>query len=133
MSRKNVTKVKFEKFIKIATKLGMTVKSNKGWTKVFPANGSIKQSFGIPNTKRVTRVELVGFENAEYGVAHPAPSAGTVTQMLNFEQPELLITQAFYKTAKALIEAANVAATPVAEPVVEAPVEQVAELEVAAG
>jgi hypothetical protein len=131
MARKNVTKVKFEKFVRTAEKLGMTVKSNKGFTKVWPANGSIKQSLGIPNTKRVTRVELIGFES-ELAIAHPAPSAGTVTQMLDFGQDEALILRSFYKVSKALCEAATLAAIPVAEPVVEAPVAEV-ELETAVG
>ena len=137
MARK-VTAVKIEKFLATAEKLGMSVKQNKGWTKVFPANGSVKRSLGIPNTKSITRIELVGFESAEFGVAHPKPPAATVTQMLDFAQDEKLILRAFYKVAKSLCEsatkaAAEVAAAAVAEtPAVETseqPAEQVEQVE----
>jgi hypothetical protein len=121
MARK-LTQVSFPKFIKTAEKLGMTVSTKKGWTKVFPANGSVKRSLGIPNTKLVTRIELIGFESTEFGVAHPKPPASTVTQMLDFGQDEKLILRAFFKVAKSLCEAATEAAK-APEAVTEAPVE----------
>lgn len=127
MARK-VTQVKFEKFVKVAEKLGMQVSTKKGETKVFPVGGSAKRSLAIPNTKLVTRIALVGFESAEFGVTHPKPPAATVTQMLDFTQPELLVTKAFYLTCKALIaQVAAEAAIPAEPTVTETPAEQPAE------
>jgi hypothetical protein len=101
MSRKGLTQVQFEKFVKTAQQAGLTLVSKGGWTKAFPPGQTRGKSLGIPNTKLVTRVELVGFEN-ELAVAHPKSPAATVTQVINFVQDEKLILRDFYKVAKFL-------------------------------
>ena len=130
MSRQNLTPVAQTKLLAVVEKLGMTIKTNKGWLKVYPSNGCLKKSLGIPTTKTVTRVELVGFEH-ELAVSHPKPPASTVTQMIDFAQDEKLVLRAFYKTCKHLVDMANkskeVTSTPASSPEVkqeEAPVEQ---------
>jgi len=125
MARKGLTQVQFEKFVQTAEKAGLSLITKGGWTKAYPAGKTRGPALGIPNTKQVTRIELVAFES-EVGIAHPKPPAATVTQMLNFEQDEKLVLRDFYRAAKylaSLVEAEPAvtetpAEAPAAEPVV---------------
>ena len=103
MSRKGLTKVSQEKFLKICEKVGLTVVSNKGWVKCYAPGNTKGLSLGIPQTDDVTRVELVRFtapeELASVVVPHPKPPAKTVEQMIDFSVEEKLILRAFYKLA----------------------------------
>lgn len=103
MSRKGLTAVEQEKLVAVANKLGLNVVTRKGFTKVFAPGATRGAALGIPNTKLVTRVELVGF-TSEAGIPHPKPPAKTVEQMLNFGQEEASILGDFYKAAKKLLE-----------------------------
>lgn len=111
MARK-VTAVKREAFLAICQKLGLCLVDRKGWTKAYKmgedGKPTGKAALGIPMTKSVTRIELVNFEH-ELAVAHPKPPAGSVTQMVNFEQDEKLILGNFYKIAKEGIAQAKAA------------------------
>lgn len=100
MSRKELTKVEKQKLVAIAEKQGLEIVSKKGWTKCYLPG--TKKALGIPNTDQVTRVELVGFES-EVGVAHPAPPAGTVTQMLDFGQEEQMVLRDFAEACRVLM------------------------------
>jgi hypothetical protein len=147
MARKNVAKIPFEKFEKIANQLGMVIVSKGAETKIFApgtdaAKTVRKACIAVPNTKLVTRVEIVNFES-EFAVPHPKPSAKTVTGMINFEQDAKMVLNHTYKTCKAICAAAKAeaekpAVTEVVEPVVteapvEAPVAEAVGAEVAVG
>lgn len=128
MSRKGLTGVKQEKFVIIVQRLGMDIKPNRGWLKCSPKGAGIKRSVGIPTTKSVTRIELIGFTH-ELAVAHPKPPAKTVEQMIDFAQDEKLILQNFYLVCKHLcaahgVKAEGEQAQAPAEPEVEIEVEQ---------
>lgn len=144
MARKNVAKIPFAKFTKIAEKLNMVQVSKKGWTKFYApgtdAEHTVRKAcLAVPNTKSVTIVEVVNFE-APLAIPHPKPSAKTVTGQINFDQSPVMVLSNVYKTCQAInlaaLEAAAVPeATPeVVEVVTEAPAEQPAiEAEVAVG
>lgn len=85
MSRTTLTQVEYSDLIKIANHLGLNVVENKGFTKCYAAGKTKPPALGIPNTTKVTRVELVGFNHA-VGIAHPKPPAKTVEQMLDFSK-----------------------------------------------
>jgi len=89
MARK-LTQVQHDDLIKIAENLGLEIVENKSFTKCYKP-GSRRQAVGVPNTRSVTRVELVGFTHNR-GIAHPKPPAKTVEQMLDFDKglPEIL-------------------------------------------
>jgi hypothetical protein len=103
MARKDVTPVKQEALLAVIQKLGMATVARKGWIKCYKADAegkpTGKPSIGIPTTKMVTRVEFVNFEH-DLGVKHPKPPAGSVTQMLNFEQDEKQIIRDLYRVCK---------------------------------
>lgn len=129
MARKNVAKIPFEKFQKIAAQLGMVEVVKGAETKFFApgtdaAKTVRKACIAVPNTKLVTRVEIVNFES-EFAVPHPKPSAKTVTGMINFEQDAKMVLNHTFKTCKAICAAAKAEAEkPAEQPVVtEAPVE----------
>lgn len=113
MSRANHTAVSLAKVQKVMEKAGLECKANKGWLKYHPAGQGIKRAIGVPTTKSVTRVELVGFTH-ELGVAHPKPPAKTVEQMVDFCQDEKLVLRALWKIASSL--AASSKPAPVEEP-----------------
>jgi hypothetical protein len=139
MARKDVARIKFEKFQKIADKLGMVAVTKGGWTKFYAPGTDVtktvrKPCIAVPNTKKVTIVEFVNWE-APLAIAHPKPSAKTVTGQVNFAQDEVMVLSNVYKSAKALIalvaEQAKAVETPAEQPAAEA--EVVVEAEVAAG
>jgi len=103
MSRRDHTKIDQSKIVLVMTEAGLECKANGGWLKFHPRGLGIKRSLGVPTTKRVTRVELVGFESAEAGVvAHPKPPASTVTQMVDFAADEKQVLATLYRLAKSL-------------------------------
>jgi hypothetical protein len=94
--RKDLTSVPKEKFLAAALQLGMVLIPKKGWTKAYPPGHNKGKAIGIPNTEKVSRIEIVGFESKEVPtVMHPKPPAATVTQMLDFHQEEKDILEDF--------------------------------------
>jgi hypothetical protein len=85
MSRIELTQVERSSFLKVAEHFGLNIVENKGFTKCYAPGKSKPPALGIPNTRQVTRIELVGFEH-QLAVAHPQPPAKTVTQMLDFSK-----------------------------------------------
>ena len=84
MARKQMTQVAREDFLKVARYFELDIDERKGFIKCYaPGNGGRPPALGIPNTKQVTCVELVGFTH-QLGVAHPKPPAKTVEQMMDF-------------------------------------------------
>lgn len=115
MARKGMTSVKQESLLEVVQHLGLAVVERKGWLKCYKADEkgqpTGKPAIGIPTTKMVTRVELVNFEHP-LGVPHPKPPAGSVTQMLNFEQDEKAIRKDLYKVCREGILGAKPKAKP---------------------
>lgn len=129
MARKDVAKIGHEKFLKMAAQLNMVVVTKGGWTKLYAPGTDVakttrKPCIAIPNTKRVTIVEIVNWD-APLAVAHPKPSAKTVTGQINFAQHEKVVLNETFKTCKALC-ALKVEA-PVEAPAEQPATEQVAE------
>jgi hypothetical protein len=102
MSRKGLTKVEQSKIVAIMDRAGLECKANAGFLKFHKAGAGIRRSLGVPTTKSVTRVELVGFESTTGTVAHPKPPAATVTQMVDFAQDEKLVLKAIWDLASTL-------------------------------
>ena len=111
MARKNLTQVEQAELLQIAEAQGLSVVANKGFIKVFGTGQHRPPALGIPTTKLVTRVELVGFEHP-IAVAHPKPPAKTVTQVLDFSKPRECVLEDFQilcehiKHKAAVVEAA---------------------------
>ena len=95
---RNRTQIEGTDFVKIAQHCGLDIVPNKGWTKCYRP-GSKRIGVGIPNTKQVTRIELVGFTHP-HGVAHPKPPAKTVEQELNWNGDRKEVLQRFYEVCK---------------------------------
>lgn len=133
MARKNVARIPHEKFVKIAEKLGMVISIKGNETKFF-APGTTKTAraacVSVPNTKQVTRVEVVNFVS-EFAIPHPKPSAKSVTGMIDFAQEPKMVLSHVYKTCKAICAAALVVETPPAEAPTEQPAAEVAEAPIA--
>lgn len=111
-SKSGKTRVKTQKFIAIAEKLGLTVVPKAGWLRFEGVNKG--QRLLVHTGKRGTNcIELVGFES-EFAVAHPNSPAKTMTQLIDFNADESLILRNTYKTAKLLMTVT--AAEPVAVP-----------------
>lgn len=106
MARKGLTVVAYAALLEVAQSLNLNVVKKGGWTKCFAPGHTKGAALGIPNTEKkgVTRVELVNFTH-EDAVAHPKPSAGSVTGMIDFAQDEKLILNTFRKMGKAVIKA----------------------------
>lgn len=110
---RNRTQIDGSDFVKVAQHLGLEIVVNKGWTKCYRP-GSRHVGVGIPNTRQVTRIELVGFEHA-LGTAHPKPPAKTVTQELGWHEDRKQVLQAFYTVCKEGL--LNIASKPASPPV----------------
>lgn len=102
MPRKGLTAVEKTKLEALARRAGLNVISKRGWTKCYLPGQDKGKAIGIPNTEKVTRVEIVGF-TSPLGIKHPKPPANTVEQMLNFEQAEALILENFKDLCRELM------------------------------
>ena len=127
MAIRNVTQVEGTDFVKIAQRLGLDIKVNKGFTKCYRP-GSVHIGVGIPNTKMVTRVELVGFTHP-LGIAHPRPPAKTVEQMMDFSKDRKQILQDFYQICAEGLLGASLDSSSPASPVASSPVTEEAVIE----
>ena len=114
VSKSGSTKVATAKLLAIADKLGFTVETKTGWLLMY-SPGRKAQRLLVHTGKRGTNcAELVGFESP-HAITHPCPPAKTMTQMIDFNQPEKEVLRLFYKTGRILFDAAQAASsTPVA-------------------
>lgn len=110
--KKNVTYIAHEQFVALIAASGLPCVEKAGWLKVCGATG---RRLYVPKTKRVGRVDLVGFPDGEGVRALGGESFGSVTHQLDMSRTEAEILATF----GALLDALHV--MPAAEPKARAP------------